>query len=87
MLNAVLFVVGYLALLCLGGAMLAWGLLLSTHARFQRWDYHRTEKKWPDENSKEYQTAQAHMRISGARAGLMGGLLVVFALAQLGVLH
>ena len=70
----------------LGGALFTWSLLLATNSRFQQWNYHRTEGKWPDIDSKEYQTALIHMRIAGSRAALIGGLMMVFALAQLGLL-
>jgi hypothetical protein len=81
-----LYSVGMVLLLISGGALFVWSALLATNSRLQQWNYHRTEGKWPEIGSKEYQTALIHMRIAGSRAALIGGLMMVFALTQLGFL-
>jgi hypothetical protein len=39
-----------------------------------------------DVNSNNYKTAILNMKIAGSRAALMGALLAIFSLAQLGLL-
>jgi hypothetical protein len=74
-------------LLGLGTIIFVGGLLQSTYPPFQRWLYRYTDKKLPDIYSDEYKASVANMRIVGSRAALAGGLLMIFALAQLGLLH
>jgi hypothetical protein len=86
MFEALSFFAGKLLLLIIGGAIMTWGVLLATYSPFQRWNYHRTEGAWPDVKSDKYQNDVANMRIAGSKGAFIGALMVIFALAQLGLL-
>jgi hypothetical protein len=86
MLNAVLFVVGYLALLCLGGAILAWGVVAVDACRISTMglssngeEVARREFKGISDGTGSY----AYMRFT---CRIDRRLASAFALAQLGVL-
>jgi hypothetical protein len=83
---------GYLLLFSIGLGVCILGLLQAAHSPFQRWWYgtrwYTPERRGPiDVNSDQYKTAIIHMKITGSRAALIGGLLVIFSLAQLGLLN
>jgi hypothetical protein len=82
---------GYLLLLGIGLVVFIFGLLQAAHSPFQRWWYgtrwYTPDRRGPiDVNSDQYKTAIIHMKIAGSRAAFIGGLLVIFSLAQLGLL-
>ncbi len=83
--------VGYLLLLGVGLGVFILGLLQAAHPPFQRWWYgtrwYNPDRKGSvDVNSNDYNTAIIHMKIAGSRAALIGALLAIFSLAQLGFL-
>ncbi len=80
----------YVALLGIGSVLSIFGLLQAAYPPFQRWWY---ETRWANPHSKErfniksaeYSTAIFHMKMAGGRAALVGILLSLFALSQLGL--
>ena len=72
-------------MLVIGVAIFVVGLLQAAHKPFQDWRL-SFEKKPIDSNSEEYQTAIFHMKINGGWVGLLGGLLAIYALSQLGLI-
>ena len=81
----------YLLLLSIGLVIFTLGLLQAAHPPFQRWWYgtrwYNPDRKDPvDVNSNDYNTAIIHMKIAGSRTALIGGVLAIFSLAQLGLL-
>jgi hypothetical protein len=89
MLQAAVSFIGYIALLVIGSALFVFGLLHAAHPPFQRWWYNtrwfNPDRKGPiDISSDEYKNAIAHMKIAGSRSAVAGGLMMIFALSQLG---
>jgi hypothetical protein len=89
MIDAAFVFFGHIILLGIGTAIFVLGLLQATHPPFQRWRYssewYNPGRKGPvDENSDDYQTALAHMRIAGSKFGGVGGLMMIYSLSQLG---
>ena len=77
----------YVPLLFLGSVMFVLGLLVAAHPPFQYWWYRRREidkKKIVTENSEEYKNIAFHMQISGSGVALIGSLLTIDALGELG---
>jgi len=82
---------GYLLLLSLGLGIFIFGLLHAAHPPFQRWWYgtrwYNPDRKGPvDVVSNDYKSAILNMKMAGSRAALIGALLAIFSLAQLGFL-
>ena len=82
---------GYLLLFSIGLGVFILGLLQAAHPPFQRWWYgtrwYNPDRKGSvDVKSDDYKTAIVHMKIAGSRAAVIGGLLAIFSLAQLGLL-
>ncbi|WP_292530884.1 hypothetical protein [Methylocystis sp.] len=74
-------------LLVLGTAIFVLGLLVAAHPPFQYWWYRFNEidkKKIVAQNSEEYKNIAFHIKISGSGAALIGGLLTIDALGELG---
>lgn len=81
----------YITLLGIGSLMTVFGLLQAAHPPFQKWWYktrwyNPDPKKIADMNSEEYKTAVFHMKMAGGRAALVGALLVLLSLSQLGLI-
>jgi hypothetical protein len=80
----------YALLLLFGSFMFIFGLLKAAHPPFQKWwyntEWYNPKKKSSDVNSDEYKNAISNMRIAGSRGMFIGGLLVIYALSQLGLL-
>jgi hypothetical protein len=81
----------YVALLGIGSAMAVFGFLQAAHPPFQKWWYktrwyNPDPKKIKEVNSVEYKTAVFHMKVAGGKAALVGALLVLFSLSQLGLI-
>ena len=77
----------YALLLILGTVMFVLGLLVAAHPPFQYWWYRfrETDKtKIVAQNSEEYKDIVFHLKISGGGVGLIGGLMTVHALGELG---
>jgi hypothetical protein len=77
----------HILLLILGSTMFVFGLLVAAHPPFQYWWYSKreiTQKKIVAKHSKEYENIAFHMTISGGGVALIGGLLAVDALGELG---
>ena len=73
-------------LLLAGIAIFIWGLLTANHAPFQDWTYRREFKGHIDRHSSQYRDAISAMAVTGSGAALAGGLMVMLALAGMGVL-
>src|SRR3989338_2948111 len=77
----------YILLLIVGVLIFVLGLLVAAHPPFQYWWYRvrETDKtKIVAQNSEEYKNIAFHMKISGSGVGLIGGLLAIDALGELG---
>jgi hypothetical protein len=73
----------YFLLLVLGVSIFVIGLLNAAHKPFQDWRLAR-EKKSVKLDSEEYRTAIFNMKISGSGLALIGGLLTIDSLGELG---
>jgi|SRR3989344_5705333 len=77
----------YILLLIVGVAIFVLGLLVAAHPPFQYWWYRFREidkTKIVAQNSEEYKNIAFHLKISGGGVGLVGGLMTIHALGELG---
>lgn len=76
----------FILLLVTGVPVLVWSLLMATHRPLQDWLYRRDNKGPLNRDSAEYKEAAAHMMIRAGGGVLLGGLMIIYALAKLGLL-
>jgi len=82
----------HIAILIVGIVMFVSGLLMAGHAPFQNWRYrsqwHNPGREGPvDVNSVDYKMSIASMKMMGGGLFVGGGLLIVMALSDLGLIR